>query len=81
MNSNDLRHLSDELRKMAGVGRLAGKLFKRSKVPTSKRIETAGKDLLVSSGIVGAIGVGGLGYGSFKHGSPLSEKIMNRGQY
>ena len=81
MNTNDLRHLNDEIKKTAGMGSLVGKLLKRQKLPVKKRVQKAGKDLFVSSGVVGAIGVGGFGYGAIKNKPPLSDRIMSRGQY
>ena len=81
MDINDLRHMNNELDKSAAFGKLVGKLFKRSKVPFSQRASQAGKNLAATTGVIGAIGVGGTIHGSIKNKSPLNDRIMSRGQY
>ena len=79
MNIKELRHFGDGIEKKSGIGWAVRKLFKRSKKPLSQRARESAKNLAVTGGIVGTIGIGGVGYSAIKHKPPLSQKIMNRG--
>ena len=79
MNIKELKNFANGIEKNSGFGGIVRRLFKRSKKPLSLRMRESGKNLLTTGSIIGAIGVGGVGYNAIKHGPPLNKEIMNRG--